>query len=134
LAPLILVGIGYQLLPSFKKALSPIYNYWPVLASLLMWIPLLTARSQRFHPWYFAWIIVWWPLVKTSDKATKIWQWAVIATAISSQLRYLPYLWAGEHTDLILSHQQWITWGGTGLGLMLGVVWILKTKTSSHSK
>ncbi|HEX7017340.1 MAG TPA: hypothetical protein VF209_00320 [Patescibacteria group bacterium] len=91
---------------------------WPFWASILMFIPLLTLRSQQFHPWYLTWVLVWLPLIKVS-KAAKIWIPAILLLSISSLLRYLPYLYAGTFEGNVLWQQKMITWIPFGFGLLL---------------
>ncbi len=66
-------------------------KYFYDLIALAMFAPLLTARSQYFHPWYLTWSLVWWPWCRWSG--TRI---ALLAFSFSSLFRYLPFLWAGN--------------------------------------
>lgn len=79
----------------------------PFLASLLLFVPLLSGRSQWFHPWYLIWAMIWLPLVQV-----KWWRAWLLAFALSSLCRYLPWLWAGGFAGPVLFHQQLITWLG----------------------
>ncbi len=111
-----------------------VVNNWSLVASLLLFIPLLTVRSQQFHPWYLTWVLVWLPFIdqqKTPQRTTRneqrisdyglwipklfdfakpIWINSILVLSFSSMLRYLPYLWYGEHTDYSLMLQKLITW------------------------
>ena len=40
-------------------------------------------------------------------------------------LRYVPWLWVGEYTQLVLTQQKWLVWGG-GIGLwLMSQLWFL---------
>lgn len=75
------------------------------LASLAMLLPLLTLRSQQFHPWYFTWVLVWLPFIKL-----KWWRRSLLVLSFSSLFRYLPWLLAGNFEGQVLLHQKLITW------------------------
>jgi len=96
-----------------------------LFASLLLFIPLLTSRSQFFHPWYLLWSLIWLPLISVNW-----WRNVLIALAISSLFRYAPWLLAGGFQDTVLLQQQAVTWLGglTALGLLL--TWHNFTKKS----
>lgn len=90
----------------------------PELASLIMFLPLLSARSQFFHPWYLLWCLVWLPLIKS-----RLISAILIAFSLSSMLRYLPWISSGfEYSDQIVFNQRLITWGGGIFGSVL--VWL----------
>ncbi len=104
----------------FKKIRDLTQTYWPLFCSVLLFLPLLTPRSQQFHPWYLSWVLVWLPLFQTKtnkDKLTQFintfqawWQKGILVLSISSLFRYLPYLWSGEYTSQVLFQQKIITW------------------------
>jgi len=79
-------------------------HYFFDLCALAMFIPLLTSRAQRFHPWYLSWALVFWPLCRHPRTHT-----AMLILSVSAMLRYLPYLWFHEYTDAITLSQQVIT-------------------------
>lgn len=107
---------------------------WPWIASLAFFAPLLTTRSQQFHPWYLTWVLVWWPLswslaASHWNRIKGGWLWLlqtwwliVLCLSITSLLRYAPYLYAGEFKLGVLLHQKQITWSGVGLGLGLSLL------------
>ena len=80
-------------------------KYWAYLASLALFMPLLTARSQQFHPWYLPWSLVWLPFINRSS-----WKWGLVVLSLSSLLRYIPYLWYGNFAPQVLLQQKLITW------------------------
>ena len=99
------------LLPIFiifalKKNNRPIFY---LLASMALFITLLSSRSQQFHPWYLIWSLSFLPLLAKNRIAFHWRNWLIILS-IASLFRYLPYLWAGEYTDLVLQQQKLITW------------------------
>lgn len=81
---------------------------WPLLASLTMFVPLLTARSQQFHPWYLIWPLTFVPLIKP-NRWNKIWVNSLVVLSASSLLRYLPFLWNNHYDAQILLWQRLIT-------------------------
>lgn len=94
----------------FKKSiLSPLIEklltHLPLLASLLMFLPLFTTRSQQFHPWYLTWPLIWLPLIKN-----KSWRKILIAFSLTSLLRYIPWLITNEYSSQVLTQQKIITW------------------------
>ncbi|PIR58596.1 MAG: hypothetical protein COU69_04710 [Candidatus Pacebacteria bacterium CG10_big_fil_rev_8_21_14_0_10_56_10] len=95
--------------PRLKQLAGWSDRHWPLVASLLMMVPLLTPRSQQFLPWYLTWVIVWLPLLSTGSWQ-RWWRLAVIGLSITSLLRYLPFLLAGEFNEQIIIHQKLITW------------------------
>lgn len=88
-------------------------SLWPLLASMSLFIPLFTARSQQFHPWYWTWVLVWLPLIKLDW-----WRQVIIAFSLSSLLRYVPWLLNGGYTESVLQQQRWITWS-------IPLIWLL---------
>lgn len=87
---------------------------WITLASIAMFLPLLTDRSQQFHPWYLLWALVWLPLMKKH-----LWFDTVLIFSFSSMLRYLPWLLAGGYSTQVLLEQKLITWGIPALWLIM---------------
>ena len=114
-----------------KTLLDLLEKWWPVLASILLFLPLLSSRSQQFHPWYLSWCLVWVPLFPSSTTSaskkidqffhalSEIWIYILIALSFTSLLRYLPFLLAGEYTDQVQLQQKLITWSGVLLGLIM---------------
>jgi len=103
LLPIWLGLVFYHRQSFFSNLLS---NYWPLMASVLMFIPLLSTRSQLFHPWYLIWALVWLPFIKSSHT----WINLILIFSASSLFRYLPYLYYGQHTTQTLFQQQLVTW------------------------
>lgn len=79
---------------------------WEV-ASGLLFLPLLTARSQHFHPWYLVWSLSFLPFIRR-----KWWRNALLILSVSSMFRYMPWIANGafEYTPEILFQQKIITW------------------------
>jgi hypothetical protein len=95
-----------------------------------MMLPLLTARSQQFHPWYLSWVLVWIPLHKKT-----MWSWWVLILSLSSLFRYIPWLLNDGFSDAILLQQKGITWIPACLaGICLLGWWIMKLKVLPHDK
>ena len=115
-------------------------NFWPLICSLLMFLPLFTLRSQQFHPWYLSWSMIWFIFFHSADakvpqnriyplwlRVEKIWMWAVVILSLASMLRYLPFLYYGQFDDQVLLMQKLITWVPFILALIVGTI-----LTSTH--
>jgi len=87
-------------------------KYLPLFASMFMFLPLLTLRSQQFHPWYLIWPLIWLPLIKTAW-----WRQLLLVFSISSLWRYAPWLLQGGYEGEVLFYQKLITWLPAGLYL-----------------
>lgn len=87
-------------------------TWWPVMASVLMFLPLLSDRSQQFHPWYLTWSLVWVPFLnfKALPKATQLWPLLLAVFSVSSLWRYWPWLRWGQFTAEVILQQKLITW------------------------
>jgi hypothetical protein len=96
-----------------EMIIGSLSNHWlrimvmmvPLFASLLLFIPLLTDRSQQFHPWYLLWPLVWLPFINTPT-----WRTMLVVFSVSSLLRYLPWLQAGEYSADVILQQKMLTW------------------------
>ena len=104
-----------------------ILEHLPELASLALFLPLLTDRAQQFHPWYLTWVLVWVPLMRW-----KWWRNAVLVLSLSSLWRYTPWLLTGFFTDQVIAQQKMITWIPFGLYLlyMLSRTFLFRTLPS----
>ncbi len=87
--------------------------YLMLLASMLMFLPLFTTRSQQFHPWYLTWPLVFLPVIKN-----KIWQLTLLAFSFTSLFRYLPWLYYQDYSPQVLSQQKIITWSALAIPLI----------------
>ncbi len=102
------------------------------LASVLLFIPLLTSRSQQFQPWYLTWSLIWLPFIKV-----KWWRTWLVALSLSSLLRYVPWLLAGEFSSTIVFQQQAVTWIGGIVGcvvLMIGQQMLHKNNKNGSTR
>ncbi|HCC84110.1 MAG TPA: hypothetical protein DEP87_00260 [Candidatus Pacebacteria bacterium] len=88
-------------------------TYWPLLTSFILFAPLFTGRSQQFLPWYWSWVLIWLPFLRL-----KWWRQVIVAFSLSSLLRYLPWLWAGNYDGPVLTQQRLITW-------VIPLLWLL---------
>ncbi len=111
--PIWLLLIIYSLKPKISKNIFEqtrlSHNWWqqnwPLLASILMFLPLLTNRSQQFHPWYLTWSLVWLPLIKN-----KTWRNLLLIFSFSSLFRYSPWILANDYSQFVKIQQKLITW------------------------
>jgi len=121
LLPLWLLLLFQSYLPNHEQGL--LKRFWPLLASLLCFIPLLSPRSQQFHPWYLSWVLVWLPLfgpqladiVRDSKIKSLLsvlessWIIAVITTSVAALFRYVPWLLAGGYSQTVVDQQRFIS-------------------------
>lgn len=83
-------------------------EYFPILASVLLFIPLFFERSEQFYPWYLVWSLAWLPFIKNKYLA-----FALISFSFSSLIRYIPWIEAGfNYGDEVEQMQRNITWIG----------------------
>lgn len=112
LASIALVPIWFLLLirPQIKTIprINSIIGNWPYIASLIMFLPLLSSRSQQFHPWYLLWPLTFLPLMRL-NRPIKIWANSLLILSISSMYRYLPFLWHNHYQQNVLFWQKVIT-------------------------
>ena len=90
-ATISLIG-GFAIYLAFKMLKPNIIKLGEWL-SLSIWLPLVTARSQRFLPWYMVWSASFLPLMRDS-----IWRRLLIAFTFSAMLGYLPFMYYGQHS------------------------------------
>lgn len=138
---LIPVAAGLLIRSYLPQSVRQLFErYWPLFAAGLMFIPLLTARSQQFHPWYLTWVMVWLPLFGTYDEKIKqthlswwerLAQLGIVTLSISSLFRYLPWLWAGGFDQTVIVHQKLITWLPL---VVVGLWWLIPAGRASRSK
>lgn len=121
LATVALLPLWLALVLPWEKAWPKLHNFvtnnWAFLASLVMFLPLLTPRSKQFLPWYLVWSLIWLPLI---NKKWRAWKASLVILAISSMLRYAPHLWFGNYEGEVIHQQQLITW------VPLILFWIIK--------
>lgn len=156
LLPLWIVIVGTRLIyqTNFKARLASniqvhfqriqrfLLSYTPLLASLFLFIPLLSERSKQFLPWYLLWSLVWLPLfhwenhtqrastqsARVFNTVTLLWTSIVLGFTFSALLRYLPWIRSGEFSPLILQQQLQILWiGGVLIILIIFLCAIMST-------
>jgi hypothetical protein len=126
IAPLAIILIALtwfkQLIPKLSTQLNSLVRWfetnWPTLASICMFLPLFTDRSQQFHPWYLVWALVWLPLMPRH-----LWTKLLLIFTLSSMLRYLPWMLAGGYSSQVLLEQRVITWGIPLIWLIMSFVY-----------
>ncbi len=132
--------LGHMVTHHKVKPLQPLAElattYWPLAASLLMFLPLLTERAQQFHPWYLTWVLAWLPLFKEGEnkllnRAQSLWKLVVVGLSFSSLYRYVPWLWAGNFDGDVLTQQKMITWLG---GAVAVLILLILTKLGNFHK
>lgn len=117
-----------------KNIATFLKDTWSLAAVLALFVPLLTQRSQWFHPWYMGWLLVWLPFLPTKStfawvrKAAVITQVGLLCFSISSLLRYLPWMSVGGYPTEVILNQRYITFSAIPLTLivLLGLVVIEK--------
>lgn len=95
---------------------------WPEWSALALLVPLFTARSQRFHPWYLIWSLSFLPFIN--------WKWlrySLLGLSITALYRYLPWMQANlEYSEVLIFKMQLITWSGALLGLLYYLIEFIK--------
>ena len=67
-------------------------------------MPLLSSRSQLFHPWYLTWSLSFYPLIES-----KLLRRLLLLFSLASLCRYLPFLLIMGYDSHTLTYQQLIT-------------------------
>jgi len=123
--------------PGFEQRrltlLSALTNHWPLLSSLMLFIPLLTERSKWYLPWYLLWSLVWIPLIKIQSTFNKLWVAWLYSASIAVSFRYVPFLLAGNYEQTVISQQLGITWGVSAL-LVPVLYWYLQKTIWRYQK
>lgn len=96
-------------------------SFVPLAASILLFLPLLTSRSQYFHPWYLVWALAWVPLI-----SQRFWKALILVFSLSSLVRYAPWLLEGGFADKTLWWQQVLTWS---IPVVFVLLWFAKSDT-----
>jgi hypothetical protein len=127
---IILPLIVVMLVPSVIKNLQKhkyylwLKKHFAEVAAILLFLPLLSDRSQQFHPWYLLWSLAWLPIINN-----RIIRIVLLSFSLSSILRYIPWIESGFQYNLEIVHnQKLITWVG---GVLIFV--ILKFTSSNYA-
>ena len=101
-----------------------ILDHWPLMLSFLLFIPLLTTRSQQFHPWYLTWVLTWLPLIRYNQlpQVTSIWLVSICTLSFSSLYRYIPWIQNGGFTDQVINQQKAVTWTPFIIALVISYI------------
>lgn len=115
----VLVPLFFLFLPRLPRIAERIRKifapWWADFAALALLLPLFTARSQQFHPWYLIWALSFWPLMRSH-----LLRSILLGLSFSSLFRYLPWMDAQlEYTPLVLLQQKFLTWSGALLGAVV---------------
>jgi hypothetical protein len=92
-----------QFIKKFK--LSKLSEAWPTVASILLFLPLLSERSKQFLPWYLVWSLIWIPFIKN-----RFYIKLLLIFSFSAMLSYAPWMWFGEYTVDVSIQQKLISW------------------------
>ncbi len=106
-----------------------ITDYWPVAAACLLFVPLLSSRSQQFHPWYWSWVLVWIPLFPANSMLARWLRTTILLGSFVGFARYIPYLLANNFEGAVFAHQLQITWYGLAGAAILGLIWAIWQQT-----
>lgn len=93
---------------------SAVSRFTPTLISLLLFVPLLTDRSQQFHSWYLLWPLVWLPLIQFA-----LWKKLLLIFTFTCLLRYIPWMYIDGFAANTLLYQKYITWSAVGFLFLL---------------
>ncbi|OGJ37813.1 MAG: hypothetical protein A2383_01860 [Candidatus Pacebacteria bacterium RIFOXYB1_FULL_39_46] len=128
LIPIWLLIIARWFVPLIKQRISKFNLMW--LNSVALFLPLFTARSQQFLPWYLIWSLVWLPVIKIGW-----WKRWLVIISLTAMARYLPWLWAGGFDSQVLWQQKLFLWGGAvGLWLIISLFSLFKAKVAYNKK
>jgi hypothetical protein len=97
-----------------RFVLSQVHAFAPFVISGLLFFPLLTDRSQQFHPWYLLWPLLWLPLVKL-----ELWKKLLLLFSFTSLLRYPPWMLIDGFDTQTLFYQKMITWSALVIAAFL---------------
>jgi len=111
-----------------NNLLKMIVKFTPEISSILMFLPLLTSRSQQFHPWYLLWALIWIPATKI-----KVLKTILMTFSITSLFRYIPWMLNNGYSQEILIQQKMITWLAIPLSLLL-YFFLMNIKNDSNVK
>jgi hypothetical protein len=92
-------------------------QWWGEAAAILMFLPLFTELSRRFHPWYLIWPLTFLPFVKNKFIKTLL-----ICFSITSLLRYVPFLYTGIYSAPTEQLQILVTWSAVPLAIVTYLV------------
>lgn len=71
----------------YCQLIDAVAAHWADWATLLLLVPLITARSQQFYPWYLVWALAFWPLT-----SWRWLRWLVAGLSFTALFRYLPWI------------------------------------------
>lgn len=127
-ATVVLLPVMGVLLFDFKnKPWKFMKTYWAEISAMLLFLPLLTARSQWFHPWYLIWSLSFVPLMRS-----KTMRAAFLGFSLSPLFRYIPYLLQGSYDGFVMQQEYLITWVG---GLIFALIVVLISRLQlAHRK
>ncbi|MBP7768242.1 hypothetical protein KA082_00205 [Candidatus Woesebacteria bacterium] len=103
-----------------------IYTIVPLCASILLFLPLLTSRSQYFLPWYLSWALLWVVLIEN-----RTWKKILLIFSISALLRYVPWLWTGGFDGNVILYQRIYTFAPACVLLIYSLLRQLSAMSSS---
>lgn len=122
-ATLVLVGLWcYWIVRDRITWLRLTVDQSVVLASILLFVPLLTPRSKQFLPWYLLWSLTWILFAKQplTGRYALWWKW-LLSLSFVALLRYVPWIWHAGYHDPVPAQQLSIVWLG---GILVWLVWI----------
>lgn len=93
---------------------SAVSRFTPTIISLLLFLPLLTDRSQQFHPWYLLWPLVWLPLIQFT-----LWKKLLLIFSFTCLFRYIPWMYVDGFAANTLLYQKYITWSAVIIFFLL---------------
>lgn len=115
LLPVLPLLIAWRWPAILERIVSVFRRFWPELATLALLAPLLTARSQQFHPWYLVWALCFFPVLRS-----RLLRCILIGLSVASLFRYIPWLENSlEYTPVVLALQKAITGTGAVAGLLM---------------
>ncbi len=102
---LVQTKLQFSIPKELQKLITRITDNFAEISAFLLFMPLITERSQQFHPWYLLWSLSFLPFMKN-----KMVRLLFISFSLTSMLRYIPFLLHGGYSEEILSQSKVITW------------------------
>lgn len=134
---LLLLTKNFALIKKLPSKILTIWQlaieHWPLMSSVLLFLPLFTSRSQQFLPWYLSWSLVFIPLL-ANNQLSRWWTQILIIFSASSLMRYLPWLRYNEFNTTIINQQKLITWLPAITYCLIIIISTVAKKLASCSK
>lgn len=103
----------------------------PLIASVLLFLPLLTERSKFYLPWYLSWSMCW--ILFSKHQSSAWWSFLQVAS-FAAMLRYIPWILEGGFSQLVQTQQLLIVWAVPLIYMVYVLFFRPKPKTSLQQR